>query len=668
MKKTKLTAILLLATTFALALILSACAETFTVRFSGGEGATGTPPDSISATLGEDIVLPQNTFTKTGYTFAGWYDGYSTYVENATYTVKEDVIFNAVWVKEEQSPPPSTGDQTPPATEAGTTPPMTQHECESECETCHKCANKTCNEAACRDKCQGHETTPPETEQPTTPPVTQHECESECETCHKCANKTCNEQACAEKCEGHQTTPPVTEEPTNPPLTNITGQFNGVILHIGATTVGELRLYENGDGYLTISNPNASSSVPFVDCAITYTVADGVLKIWTAPDSKVTVPVTGVIQGRTVSITIESGLGNVYSSYEFSSELSKVTLKNQQGKNETAVWYLPVGYEETITASREGYTLDKVKVDGVEKSASWLNSFTVPDGDITVEYVWKAIEQTGSYTVIYQAGNGTDATYTDHSTSNLYRLLSIYGTEDEPSVLEGFTAPEGKYFAGWLINGTTKAAHAATVTLTEETTVVVAQWAGNITVTLNGLRNANANLESNGWQGNYVQGFKYTFTGSSNFFLPDEVAQFTTVNVVYSDGFVLTGWKCNLDDKIYAPGTQYILTEDVTFTAQWENEPKTTVFEGNYTATINLDLTGWGNYKYVRAEISGRYLTLYIENGDRLDAIRLKITDNTAVGVNALYTFNLTLDGDKLTIVVTRGKVDSKTGEFVRES
>lgn len=65
----------------------------------------------------------------------------------------------------------------------------TQHECTNKCEICGKCLDAECTEAACKDKCEGHES---------------HTCQSKCEICGKCTNATCTEDACKGKCEGHQ--------------------------------------------------------------------------------------------------------------------------------------------------------------------------------------------------------------------------------------------------------------------------------------------------------------------------------------------------------------------------------------------------------------------------------------------------------------------------------
>ncbi len=80
----------------------------------------------------------------------------------------------------------------------GHTPIVPEHECESVCPDCGKCTDKTCKDDACEDKCKGHK-----------PVVPEHECESVCDECGKCTDKTCKDDACEDKCKGH--TPVVPE-------------------------------------------------------------------------------------------------------------------------------------------------------------------------------------------------------------------------------------------------------------------------------------------------------------------------------------------------------------------------------------------------------------------------------------------------------------------------
>ena len=64
------------------------------------------------------------------------------------------------------------------------------HVCESKCLECGLCIDFDCTEDACKDKCQGH--------------VPPHTCEHVCAECGKCLDSGCTDSVCANKCEGHE--------------------------------------------------------------------------------------------------------------------------------------------------------------------------------------------------------------------------------------------------------------------------------------------------------------------------------------------------------------------------------------------------------------------------------------------------------------------------------
>lgn len=69
-----------------------------TVSFSGGDGSVGTAPAGITNLEGTKITLPENTFVKSGYDFAGWSDGTQTYQPGNAYTVPaSSITLSAVW-------------------------------------------------------------------------------------------------------------------------------------------------------------------------------------------------------------------------------------------------------------------------------------------------------------------------------------------------------------------------------------------------------------------------------------------------------------------------------------------------------------------------------------------------------------------------------------------
>ncbi len=70
------------------------------INYDGGEGAVGDAPLQGSKPTGAIIKLQENTFTKTGYVFAGWSDGENVYQAGEQYTIGEgSVVLTAQWLK-----------------------------------------------------------------------------------------------------------------------------------------------------------------------------------------------------------------------------------------------------------------------------------------------------------------------------------------------------------------------------------------------------------------------------------------------------------------------------------------------------------------------------------------------------------------------------------------
>ncbi len=74
----------------------------YNVSFTDNSGSEGEAPKTITTDFKETITLPDNTFTREGYKFAGWLtevDGEKIFLpEGAEYTVTSDVEFEAVWI------------------------------------------------------------------------------------------------------------------------------------------------------------------------------------------------------------------------------------------------------------------------------------------------------------------------------------------------------------------------------------------------------------------------------------------------------------------------------------------------------------------------------------------------------------------------------------------
>ena len=73
-----------------------------TITYAAGTGGSGSAPTTpTSVSNGSTFTTPANTYSRTGYTFAGWSDGANTYAAAATYpstgTVAADVTLTATW-------------------------------------------------------------------------------------------------------------------------------------------------------------------------------------------------------------------------------------------------------------------------------------------------------------------------------------------------------------------------------------------------------------------------------------------------------------------------------------------------------------------------------------------------------------------------------------------
>ena len=73
-----------------------------TITYAAGTSGSGSAPTSpTTVAFGTTFTTPVNTYTRTGYTFAGWSDGSATYVAAATYpaigTVSGNVTLTATW-------------------------------------------------------------------------------------------------------------------------------------------------------------------------------------------------------------------------------------------------------------------------------------------------------------------------------------------------------------------------------------------------------------------------------------------------------------------------------------------------------------------------------------------------------------------------------------------
>ncbi|MFM9051505.1 MAG: InlB B-repeat-containing protein, partial [Bacteroidota bacterium] len=71
------------------------------ITYGAGGGSGSAPASPTSANAGATFTTPNNTYTRSGYSFAGWSDGTNTYAASATYpssgSVSQSVTLTATW-------------------------------------------------------------------------------------------------------------------------------------------------------------------------------------------------------------------------------------------------------------------------------------------------------------------------------------------------------------------------------------------------------------------------------------------------------------------------------------------------------------------------------------------------------------------------------------------
>ena len=200
--------------------------------------------------------------------------------------------------------------------------------------------------------------------------------------------------------------------------------------------------------------------------------------------------------------------------------------------------------------------------------------------------------------VTYKAGtNGTGADVVKTVNYGSNTLMTFAET--------GFTANTGYAFYRWTINGT-EYAEGTSYNFTADTTVT-AKYNKLYSVSYN----ANGGTGSMAGQSNIV--------GGTTINLPN--CTFTAPT-----GKHFTGWKANNAGSIITAGTAYQVNDDVTFYAQWENEPSGDTFECTFNITYYLN--------------GSRVLP-----ADRTDFNTATYTQYCVPGNNTIYRADLIADG-----------------------
>ena len=79
----------------------------YSISYAAGSGEGSAPTTPTSVTSGSTFTTPANTYSRTGYSFAGWSDGTNTYAAAATYpvsgSVSANVALTATWLADTKS-------------------------------------------------------------------------------------------------------------------------------------------------------------------------------------------------------------------------------------------------------------------------------------------------------------------------------------------------------------------------------------------------------------------------------------------------------------------------------------------------------------------------------------------------------------------------------------
>jgi hypothetical protein len=199
-----------------------------------------------------------------------------------------------------------------------------------------------------------------------------------------------------------------------------------------------------------------------------------------------------------------------------------------------------------------------------------VRTFYTVTGDVSFAAQWNFLP----YTVAFDKGAGG-------GTAPANRIVG--GVMTLPNG-EGMTAPSGKVFVGWKAGETVYAA-GDSYTVTGDVTFI-AQW-DFITYTVSFDKGSGGGTAPAG----------RTVNGMMT--LPDETG------MTAPSGKLFVGWKTG--EMVYAAAAFYMVTGDVTFTAQWAIPTPnwTAVADSTFGNTTIFDIA-WGNNKFVAVGGSGR--------------------------------------------------------------
>ena len=353
------------------------------------------------------------------------------------------------------------------------------------------------------------------------------------------------------------------------------------------------------------------------------------------------------ITGFTLNEDISTSTGGRYNNAKFYYTRNKYNVvfnNNGETVNTVEAYYQASlsgtgDYKPTAPAGKEGYTFAGWYTNSLGEGTPFnFDTATMPARNITVYAKWVAPTFTASVHVTVD-GSGKAVDITKEA-----------GTKLLASELPTINVPEGSTFRGWYLfeNGKRTTAFNFNTEIHENITLVP-YWTSDTTHTVA--------YEANGASGNvpvdgnaYAEGAYAEVLDNTSLTGPDGSPYFT-------------GWKSNVDDQIYYPGDKIEITADITFTAQWSNQPYTSLTyyanngtdeskSGSYPNNETVKLEGKDLFAYNNYNFKG-WNTKADGTGTAFEAEAQVIVDN--IGTNDLYAqwekkegkigYNLTLSG-----------------------
>ena len=267
--------------------------------------------------------------------------------------------------------------------------------------------------------------------------------------------------------------------------------------------------------------------------------------------------------GDKITVTANTTVTAVWEAIEYNVTVTGGTASVGAG---TPITKATMGTTVTLTAGAAptGQMFDKWVVNGVivDDANSATTTFVMPAGNVTAEATYKNIPVV-TYTVSFDANGGTGSMADATGISGEYTLPA-----------NGFTAPDGKQFKAWSVDGNEKAV-GDKITVTADTTVT-AVWENIPVVTYT------VSFDANGGTGTMadVTGVSGEYTLPANCFTAPAGKQFKA-------------WSVGGVEK--AAGDKITVTANTTVTAVWENIPVVTYtvsFDANGGTGTMADVTG----------------------------------------------------------------------------